>query len=258
MRPMLMKAGTKVAESAASRRSRGGGGEGPARGGAPFPAATTGFSRLRRPRIVGWYEPRSRSAMSPADSRNSVRSWPTQNPRPAPVTTTARTSSARASLYAALIARCIAALKALSTSGRLSVIVRTPPSRLVSTSAMSVRVSHLSTPERRSVPNGHGRGSDPHQWPRGTGLEHGMRLGSMTLSTGHGCAGQEEHRLPLPWPKRHRPRLGGASYARRMALEVSDAEALDAYSRAVTAVAERLPPPPPPPPGRPRGAGRAG
>src|SRR5207244_6978361 len=41
---------------------------------------------------------------------------------------------------------------------------------------------------------------------------------------------------------RHRPRPGGASYARRMALEVSDAEALDAYSRAVTAVAERLAP----------------
>src|SRR5919199_1930693 len=73
--------------------------------------------------------------MSPADSRNSVRSWPTQNPRPAPVTTTARTSSSRASLNAAWSARCIAALKAFSTSGRFSVIVRTPPSRLVSTSA---------------------------------------------------------------------------------------------------------------------------
>src|SRR6266581_4506686 len=33
--------------------------------------------------------------MSPASSRNSVRSWPTQNPRPAPVITTARTSSRR-------------------------------------------------------------------------------------------------------------------------------------------------------------------
>src|ERR671933_2545064 len=84
--------------------------------------------------------------MSPADSRNSVRSWPTQNPRPAPVTTTARTSSARASLYASCIARCMAPLKAFSTSGRLSVIVRTPPSRLVSTSAMRVRVLHLREP----------------------------------------------------------------------------------------------------------------
>src|SRR5919198_1476844 len=31
--------------------------------------------------------------MSPGDSRNSVRSWPTQKPRPAPVMTTARASS---------------------------------------------------------------------------------------------------------------------------------------------------------------------
>src|SRR5437588_5189286 len=41
---------------------------------------------------------------------------------------------------------------------------------------------------------------------------------------------------------RHRRSPGFASYARRMAIEVSDAEALDAYSRAVTAVAERLAP----------------
>src|SRR6266550_4030356 len=34
--------------------------------------------------------------MSPDASLNSVRSWPTQNPRPAPVMTTARTSGLRA------------------------------------------------------------------------------------------------------------------------------------------------------------------
>src|SRR5438094_167663 len=50
--------------------------------------------------------------MSPASSLNSVRSWPTQKPRPAPVITTARTSSARA------------AFKAASSS--LSVVVITP------------------------------------------------------------------------------------------------------------------------------------
>src|SRR5919201_3685975 len=143
---MLMKAGTKVAESAARRRSHANASDRPAPAAAPFTAATTGFSRLRRPRIVGWYEPRSRPAMSPADSRNSVKSWPTQNPRPAPVTTTARTSSSRASLNAAWSARCIAALKAFRTSGRLSVIVRTPPSRLVSTSAIAAGVSHLREP----------------------------------------------------------------------------------------------------------------
>src|SRR5919201_1714121 len=35
--------------------------------------------------------------MSPRDSRNPLKSWPTQKPRPAPVTTTARTSESRAS-----------------------------------------------------------------------------------------------------------------------------------------------------------------
>src|SRR5919198_4661644 len=41
--------------------------------------------------------------MSPAPSWNSVRSCPTQKPRPAPVITTARTSSPRASLSAVVI-----------------------------------------------------------------------------------------------------------------------------------------------------------
>ena len=48
-----------------------------------------------------WYPARSRSPMSPAPSWNSVRSWPTQKPRPAPVTTTARTDGSAASLSAA-------------------------------------------------------------------------------------------------------------------------------------------------------------
>src|SRR6185437_13756404 len=73
--------------------------------------------------------------MSPALSLNSVKSWPTQKPRPAPVITTARTSSARASFSAAPSYFSVAALRALRTSGRLSVIVRTAPSRAVSTSA---------------------------------------------------------------------------------------------------------------------------
>ena len=68
--------------------------------------------------------------MSPGDSRNSVRSWPTQKPRPAPVRTTARTDASSASSSAAPSAWCIAALNAFRTSGRLSVIVRTAPSRL--------------------------------------------------------------------------------------------------------------------------------
>src|SRR4029078_3458438 len=78
---------------------------------------------------------RKRPAMSPDASRNSVRSWPTQKPRPAPVSTTALTSGARASRSAPASARCIAVLNALRTSGRVRGIVGTPPSILVSTSA---------------------------------------------------------------------------------------------------------------------------
>src|SRR5213592_1731912 len=81
--------------------------------------------------------------MSPGASRNSVRSCPTQNPRPAPVSTTARTSAARASWRAAARAWCICSLKALRRSGRLSVIVRTAPSRLVSTSAIRRELSQI-------------------------------------------------------------------------------------------------------------------
>src|SRR5207244_12775058 len=84
--------------------------------------------------------------MSPGASRNSVRSCPTQKPRPAPVTTIARTSSSRAASFsAAWNARCIAPLKAFSTSGRFSVIVRTAPSRELSTSDTR-RVCHLREP----------------------------------------------------------------------------------------------------------------
>ena len=75
--------------------------------------------------------------MSPLAFRNSVRSWPTQKPRPSPVRTTALTSASRASFSAAANALCIAALNAFSMSGRFSVIVSTEPSRLVSTSAIA-------------------------------------------------------------------------------------------------------------------------
>src|SRR5215208_4861333 len=71
------------------------------------------------------------------DSRNSVKSCPAQNPRPAPVITTARISGSAASASASASAAWSAALKALNTSGRLSVIVSTAPSRASSTSAIS-------------------------------------------------------------------------------------------------------------------------
>ena len=91
-RPMLMNAGTKVAVSAATRMSQAQASESPAPAAAPFTAAITGFSSARIARTFGWYVSRSRAAMSPAASWNSVRSWPTQKPRPAPVSTTARTA----------------------------------------------------------------------------------------------------------------------------------------------------------------------
>src|SRR6476661_1430009 len=75
--------------------------------------------------------------MSPAPLENSCRSWPTQKPRPAPVITTARTDGFSASRNAAWIPRCIAPLSAFSTSGRLSVIVKTAPARETSTSAIA-------------------------------------------------------------------------------------------------------------------------
>src|SRR5215211_7237743 len=83
-------------------------------------------------------------------SENSARSWPTQKPRPAPVMTTARTSAASASRSASRSAACIDASKAFSLSGRLSVIVRTAPSRSVRTvSAMRETLSPRAVPERR-------------------------------------------------------------------------------------------------------------
>ena len=112
-RPMPMKPGTKFALSAAIRRSHAQASERPAPAQAPFTAAITGFSSARIARMFGWYVLRSLSEMSPDASRNSVRSWPAQNPRPAPVITTALTSGSRASSSAAPSAAWSAALNAL-------------------------------------------------------------------------------------------------------------------------------------------------
>ncbi len=49
-----MKAGTKVALSAASRRSQAQAKESPAPAAGPLTAASTGFSSPRTARIVGW------------------------------------------------------------------------------------------------------------------------------------------------------------------------------------------------------------
>src|SRR5215471_4325874 len=133
---MFTNAGTKTAASDAMRMSHAHANDIPAPAAAPLTAAMTGFSSARIALMLRWYPPRRRSPMSPGASRNSVRSWPTQKPRPAPVITTARMSSARPSFSAAPSASCMAPLNAFKTSGRLSVIVRTAPSRWVSTSAI--------------------------------------------------------------------------------------------------------------------------
>src|SRR3954462_13948258 len=64
---------------------------------------------------------------APAATLRSARSCPAQKPRPAPVSNTTRTSdSSRARSRAAFSRWCISGLKALSLSGRLSVMRRTP------------------------------------------------------------------------------------------------------------------------------------
>ena len=57
----------------------------------------------------------------------SLRSWPTQNARPLPVSTTQRTSSSSAaSVTAARSASLVATSRLFIASGRFSVIVATP------------------------------------------------------------------------------------------------------------------------------------
>src|SRR5215207_8419770 len=140
-RPIPMKPGTNVAASEAIRMSQAAARESPAPAHGPFTDAITGFSSARMARMFGWYVRSSRSWMESGISWNSFRSWPEQKPRPAPVITTARISGLAACSSASRSAAWSAALKALKTSGRLSVIVRTAPSRSVSTSLTEVSLT---------------------------------------------------------------------------------------------------------------------
>ena len=108
-----MKPGTNDAVSAATRTSHAQAKERPAPAAAPFTAASTGFSRARTSRTLGWYEASSASPIEPESDWNSFRSCPAQKPLPAPVTTTQRTAGSAASVSAACSASCIARLKAL-------------------------------------------------------------------------------------------------------------------------------------------------
>src|SRR5581483_11792421 len=140
-RPMPTKPGTKNAASDAIRTSHAQASDNPAPAHAPLTAAMTGFSSARMARTFGWYVARRLSLTSGA-SPNSFRSWPAQNPLPAPVMTTARTSGSRASFSASRSAPCSARLNAFITSGRLSVIVWTAPVRVTSTSDIRETLRH--------------------------------------------------------------------------------------------------------------------
>jgi hypothetical protein len=107
----------------------------------PFTAAITGFRQSKIRKVSRPPPSRSTSPTRP-DSRDgscgpvrskvsppAARSAPAQKPRPAPVTITARTSSsASIASKAAIISTIIWPVKALSRSGRLSVIVAIPSS----------------------------------------------------------------------------------------------------------------------------------
>src|ERR671922_284600 len=168
--------------------------------------------------------------MSPGASRNSFRSWPTQNPRPAPVSTTARTSGSRASFSAPASASCIARSKAFSTSGRLSVIVRTAPSRLISTSAIGAILAHS-------------RHGPAHGCPLASPLGRLPRVGGGALrrAAARRTLPPPRYRGAMPSLRLINAEASGDQAAAPIRVP-SDEQALDAYSRVVIDVAERLSP----------------
>src|SRR5215510_13281585 len=88
----------------------------------------------------------------------SVRSWPDENARPSPVSTMQRTlASPSAPSSARRRSACMAAVKALSLSGRASAITATPSLVWVRTvgSAMG-----KNSPRQNHQPAGGGRGRD--------------------------------------------------------------------------------------------------
>ena len=112
-RPIPTKPGTKVADSAAIRRSQAHAKDSPAPAAGPFTAAITGFASERTRRTFGWYVCSSASPTVPDTAPNSFRSWPAQKPLPAPVITTQRTAGSAASVSAALSAAWSSRLNAL-------------------------------------------------------------------------------------------------------------------------------------------------
>ena len=137
--PTLTNAGTKAAESAATRTSHAQASESPAPAAGPFTAASTGFSRPRRPST--WRFQRSRRQRGDVAVALAQLGEVLADAEAAPVAGEddgAHVGVARPPSSAPAKAACVAPLNALSTSGRLSVIVSTAPSRVVSTSAIAL------------------------------------------------------------------------------------------------------------------------
>src|SRR5260370_24410170 len=132
---MRQKAWMKLADRAGRTMSQARAMLAPAPAATPLTAHTTGFSKRRRRRTSGLYQVSSAlppSTLPPAamTAARSARSCPAQKPRPAPVSSTARiVASPSTASNAAASARCSSVVKALSLSGRLSVIVATPSAR---------------------------------------------------------------------------------------------------------------------------------
>ena len=96
----------------------------------PFTAATIGLGSERMVRITGlknFSSAEPESAVGPLSRSGSARSAPAQKPRPAPVSSTARTEpSAAMSSHADLISAIILRETAFSLSGWLRVSVARP------------------------------------------------------------------------------------------------------------------------------------
>ena len=129
-RPMRAKACRNEADLAAIAMSEASAKLMPTPAATPFTAATIGLGIDRMVRITGLKNLSSaapESAFGPVSRSGSARSAPAQKPRPAPVSSTARTApSAAISSQADLISAIILRETAFSFSGWLSVSVARP------------------------------------------------------------------------------------------------------------------------------------
>src|SRR5437762_1639683 len=124
----------------------------PAPAATPFTAHTTGFGRLISLRISGLYRFSSDSPRStpspPGATARSDKSCPAQNPRPAPVISSARISGSSSALDSACAtSSCICTVKLLRRSGRLSVSFAAP----LLTSNRMVSYAIATTSNRRTL-----------------------------------------------------------------------------------------------------------